>query len=822
MSDTDQGRVKSVFIEKEMRESYINYAMSVIVARALPDVRDGLKPVHRRVLYGMLDLGLRPGSAYKKSARIVGEVLGKYHPHGDSAVYDTMVRMVQTFSLRYPLVDGQGNFGSVDGDPPAAMRYTEARLTRIAEEVLRDLDKETVDFAPNFDDSLKEPTVLPSVLPNLLVNGSSGIAVGMATNIPPHNLNEVVDALAELIDNPEATVDTLMEHVKGPDFPTAGIIYGYEGIDEAYRTGRGSVKVRARTDVEPAPNNRERIIISELPYQVNKKNLIEKIAELVRDKRVEGISDIRDESDRDGMRVVLELKRDAYPEAIINNLYKYTQLQTTFGVIMLALVDGRPIVLNLKQILQHFINFRHEVVVRRTRYDLDKAEKRAHILEGLKICLDNIDEIVELIKKSESPDAARTALMERFALSEIQAQAILDMRLQRLTGLEREKIEQEYREVIQLIERLKAILDSRDLRMQIIKEELLELKEKYGDERRTEIVPDLGSISMEDLIADEEVVITISHKGFIKRFPTSEYRTQRRAGRGSTGSTTSNEDFIEHIFVTSNHNYMLFFTNKGRCYWLKVYKIPQVGKGARGRAIVNLLELQPDEKVAAFVNVRAFDEDHYVVMATRQGIIKKTALKAYSNPRRGGIIAISIRENDKLIGAEITDGSQDIMVATHEGKAVRFSETEVRDMGRSASGVRAIKVGEDDYAIGMVVIKNPHGTILNVTEKGYGKRTPISDYPRKHRGGKGIITIKTTEKVGKLVAIKEVSDDDDLMIITEMGIVIRQHVNEVSIISRNTQGVKLIRLDDADRVSDVALVYSNGEEEEEKASEHEE
>ncbi len=821
MSDTDQGRVKSVFIEKEMRESYINYAMSVIVARALPDVRDGLKPVHRRVLYGMLDLGLRPGSAYKKSARIVGEVLGKYHPHGDSAVYDTMVRMVQTFSLRYPLVDGQGNFGSVDGDPPAAMRYTEARLTRIAEEVLRDLDKETVDFAPNFDDSLKEPTVLPSVLPNLLVNGSSGIAVGMATNIPPHNLSEVVDALAELIDNPEATVDTLMEHIKGPDFPTAGIIYGYEGIDEAYRTGRGSVKVRARTDVEPAPNNRERIIISELPYQVNKKNLIEKIAELVRDKRVEGISDIRDESDRDGMRVVLELKRDAYPEAIINNLYKYTQLQTTFGVIMLALVEGRPVVLNLKQILQHFINFRHEVVVRRTRYDLDKAEKRAHILEGLKICLDNIDEIVELIKKSESPDAARTALMERFALSEIQAQAILDMRLQRLTGLEREKIEQEYREVIQLIERLKAILDSRDLRMQIIKEELLELKEKYGDERRTEIVPDLGSISMEDLIADEEVVITISHKGFIKRFPTSEYRTQRRAGRGSTGSTTSNEDFIEHIFVTSNHNYMLFFTNKGRCYWLKVYKIPQVGKGARGRAIVNLLELQPDEKVAAFVNVRAFDEDHYVVMATRQGIIKKTALKAYSNPRRGGIIAISIRENDKLIGAEITDGNQDIMVATHEGKAVRFSETEVRDMGRSASGVRAIKVGEDDFAIGMVVIKNPQGTILNVTEKGYGKRTPISDYPRKHRGGKGIITIKTTEKVGKLVAIKEVSDDDDLMIITEMGIVIRQHVNEVSIISRNTQGVKLIRLDDADRVSDVALVYSNGEEEEEKVSEHE-
>ncbi len=822
MNESDQSRVKSVYIEEEMRESYINYAMSVIVSRALPDVRDGLKPVHRRVLYGMLDLGLRPGSAYKKSARIVGEVLGKYHPHGDSAVYDTMVRMVQPFSLRYPLVDGQGNFGSVDGDPPAAMRYTEARLTRIAEEVLRDLDKETVDFAPNFDDSLKEPTVLPSVLPNLLVNGSSGIAVGMATNIPPHNLNEIVDALALLIDNPEATVDELMEHIKGPDFPTAGIIYGLEGIDEAYRTGRGSVKVRARTDVEPAPNNRERIIITELPYQVNKKNLIEKIAELVRDKRVEGISDIRDESDRDGMRVVLELKRDAYPEAIINNLYKYTQLQTTFGVIMLALVDGRPVVLTLKQILQHFINFRHDVVVRRTRFDLDKAEKRAHILEGLKICLDNIDEIVELIKKSESPDAAREALMQRFGLSEIQAQAILDMRLQRLTGLEREKIEQEYREVIQLIERLKAILDSRDLRMQIIKEELLELKEKYGDERRTEIVPDLGSISMEDLIADEEVVITISHKGFIKRFPTTEYRTQRRAGRGSTGSTTSNEDFIEHIFVTSNHNYILFFTNKGRCYWLKVYEIPQVGKGARGRAIVNLLELQQDEKIAAFVNVRAFDDNHFVVMATRKGIIKKTALKAYSNPRRGGIIAISIRDDDDLIDAEITDGSQDIMVATHEGKAIRFSEHEVRDMGRSASGVRAIKVVENDYVVGMVVIKNPQGTILNVTEKGYGKRTPIGEYPCKHRGGKGIITMKTTEKVGKLVAIKEVSDDDDLMIITVKGIVIRQRVNEVSIISRNTQGVRLIRLDEDDRVGDVALVYSNGEdEEEEKAPEQE-
>ncbi len=822
MNESDQSRVKSVYIEEEMRESYINYAMSVIVSRALPDVRDGLKPVHRRVLYGMLDLGLRPGSAYKKSARIVGEVLGKYHPHGDSAVYDTMVRMVQPFSLRYPLVDGQGNFGSVDGDPPAAMRYTEARLTRIAEEVLRDLDKETVDFAPNFDDSLKEPTVLPSVLPNLLVNGSSGIAVGMATNIPPHNLNEIVDALALLIDNPEATVDELMEHIKGPDFPTAGIIYGLEGIDEAYRTGRGSVKVRARTDVEPAPNNRERIIITELPYQVNKKNLIEKIAELVRDKRVEGISDIRDESDRDGMRVVLELKRDAYPEAIINNLYKYTQLQTTFGVIMLALVDGRPVVLTLKQILQHFINFRHDVVVRRTRFDLDKAEKRAHILEGLKICLDNIDEIVELIKKSESPDAAREALMQRFGLSEIQAQAILDMRLQRLTGLEREKIEQEYREVIQLIERLKAILDSRDLRMQIIKEELLELKEKYGDERRTEIVPDLGSISMEDLIADEEVVITISHKGFIKRFPTTEYRTQRRAGRGSTGSTTSNEDFIEHIFVTSNHNYILFFTNKGRCYWLKVYEIPQVGKGARGRAIVNLLELQQDEKIAAFVNVRAFDDNHFVVMATRKGIIKKTALKAYSNPRRGGIIAISIRDDDDLIDAEITDGNQDIMVATHEGKAIRFSEHEVRDMGRSASGVRAIKVVENDYVVGMVVIKNPQGTILNVTEKGYGKRTPIGEYPCKHRGGKGIITMKTTEKVGKLVAIKEVSDDDDLMIITVKGIVIRQRVNEVSIISRNTQGVRLIRLDEDDRVGDVALVYSNGEdEEEEKAPEQE-
>jgi len=808
--DMQKTKIIPVFIETEMKESYINYSMSVIVSRALPDVRDGLKPVHRRVLYGMLDLGLRPGSAYKKSARIVGEVLGKYHPHGDSAVYDAMVRMVQDFSLRHPLVDGQGNFGSVDGDPPAAMRYTEARLAPIAMEVLRDIDKNTVDFAPNFDESLKEPTVMPSLLPTLLVNGSSGIAVGMATNIPPHNLNEVIDACVALIAKPNLKVEQLMEHILGPDFPTGAIIYGYEGIDEAYRTGRGIINVRARANVEQVRGGKERIVISELPYQVNKKHLIEKIADLAREKRVEGITDIRDESDRDGIRVVLELRRDAQPEVILNNLYKHTQLQISFGAIMLALVDGRPRVLNLKEILQHFIDFRHEVIVRRTQFDLDKAEKRAHILEGLKICLDNIDEIVALIKKSRNPEVARNGLMRRFGLSEIQAQAILDMRLQRLTGLERKKIEQEYKELIKLIAKLKSILENRRLRMNIIRDELLELKEKYGNERRTEIIHETERFTIEDMIAEEDMVITISHKGFIKRFPISGYRRQMRGGRGSTGSTTKNDDFIEHLFVASTHHYILFFTDRGRCYWLKVHAIPPAGKAARGRAIVNMLQLQKGEKIAAFINVREFSENQYVVMATRNGIIKKTSLAAYSNPRKGGINAISIRNEDNLISADITDGTHTIMLATRDGKAIRFPEEEVREMGRTASGVRGITLMPGDSLIGMVVIKR-NGSILVVTEKGYGKRSDIQEYTVQHRGGKGLITLKTTSKVGKLVAIKEVFGEDDFMIITQKGIVIRQNVNAIKVIGRNTQGVRLIRLDEGDAIADVARVISNGD-----------
>jgi DNA gyrase subunit A len=805
------GKILPVFIEKEMKESYINYSMSVIVSRALPDVRDGLKPVHRRVLYGMLDLNLRPGSAYKKSARIVGEVLGKYHPHGDAAVYDTMVRMVQEFSLRYPLVDGQGNFGSVDGDPPAAMRYTEARFMRIAEEVLRDIDKETVDFTPNFDESLKEPVVLPSVLPTLLVNGSSGIAVGMATNIPPHNLGEVIDALTALIENPEITVDGLMQHIKGPDFPTAAIIYGMEGIDEAYRSGRGSIRIRARTDIEEHPSGRnERIIVNELPYQVNKKNLIEKIAALVREKRLEGISDVRDESDRDGMRIVIELKRDAVAQVVLNSLFKHTQMQTTFGANMLALVNGRPRVLNLKQMLQYFVEFRHEVVVRRTKFELAKAEKRAHILEGYKIALDNIDEIIALIKASANPDAARTGLMERFGLSEIQAQAILDMRLQRLTGLEREKIEAEYREVIERIAQLKAILESRELRMNIVRDELLELKEKYNDERRTEITHAAEEINIEDMIAEEDMVITVSHEGYIKRVAVTEYRSQNRGGRGSSGTTTKNQDFVEHLFVASTHNYILFLTATGRCYWLKVYEIPQAAKGARGRSIANLLHIGSDEKIAAFINVREFDDQHYLVMATQNGIIKKTVLSAYGNPRAGGINAISIRENDELIDAELTDGSQEIMLATRNGKAIRFSETEVREMGRTAAGVRGIRVSSNDAVIGMVVLKR-EGSILVVTENGHGKRTDVDDYTLHHRGGGGVYTIKANAKTGKLLAIKEVIDEDDFMIITHKGIIIRQNVASISLLGRNTQGVRLIKLDEGDVIADVARVFATDE-----------
>lgn len=803
-------RILPIFIEEEMKESYINYSMSVIVARALPDVRDGLKPVHRRVLYGMHELGLRPNSAYKKSARIVGEVMGKYHPHGDAAVYDTMVRMVQDFSLRYPLVDGQGNFGSLDGDSPAAMRYTEARLTSVAEEFLKDLEKDTVNFTPNFDESLKEPLVLPSQLPNLLINGSSGIAVGMATNIPPHNLVEVIDAINLMIDKPATPVDEIMKIIKGPDFPTGAIIYGEEGIDEAYRSGRGRILVRARANVESVRGGRNNIIVTEIPYMVNKANLIEKIAALVNDKKIEGISEVRDESDKDGVRIVIELKRDVQETVVLNQLYRHTQMQVTFGVIMLALVDGIPVVLNLRQMLQYFIDFRHEVVVRRTKFDLDKAERRAHILEGLKIALDHIDEIIALIKKSRNPDTARQGLMRTFKLSEIQAQAILDMRLQRLTGLERKKIDDEYRETLKIISKLKAILENQSLRMKIIKDELNELKEKYGDDRRTEIIKKTEEFSIEDMIAEEDMVITISHFGFIKRFPVSGYRRQSRGGTGHSGASTKVEDFIEHLFIASTHHYVLFFTDKGRCYWLKVYEIPQSGKGSKGRAIVNLLNIQKNEKIAAIVNVKDFDDEHYLIMATNKGFVKKTVLSAFGNPRKGGINAINIRGGDDLIDVKLTDGNLEIVLGTHFGKAIRFHESDVRDMGRQATGVTGISLGNKDYVVGMVTVRK-ESTVLVVTEKGFGKRTPIKDYRLTRRGGKGIVTINATERVGKMISIKEVVDDDDVMIITTKGNVIRQAVKHIRLSGRATQGIRLIRLTANDKIGDVARIVKESE-----------
>ncbi|MCI0511939.1 DNA gyrase subunit A [candidate division KSB1 bacterium] len=805
-------RIIPVVIEEEMKDSYIDYSMSVIVGRALPDVRDGLKPVHRRILFGMRELGLRSNAAYKKSARIVGEVLGKYHPHGDLAVYDAMVRMVQDFSLRYPLVNGQGNFGSVDGDAPAAMRYTEARLTSIAEEILRDIEKETVRFIPNFDESLEEPTILPSRIPNLLINGSSGIAVGMATNVPPHNLREVVDALIALIDDPNLTIEMLMQHVNGPDFPTAAIIYGRDGIIEAYRTGRGRLAIRARASVE-VTKGKDNIVVTEIPYQVNKANLIEKIASLVHERKIEGIVDIRDESDRDGMRIVIELKREAKAEVILNQLYNLTQMQVTFGVIMLALVDGQPRVLNLKELLQYFIDFRHDIVVRRTEYDLKIAERRAHILEGLKIALDNIDEVIEIIKKSRNTETARNSLMHRFKFSEIQAQAILDMRLHQLTNLEQRKIIDEYKEILKLIEQLKGILASRLKRLELIKSELLEIKEKFGDDRRTEIVGQLEEFKIEDMIAEEDMVITISHGGFIKRFPVSQYKRQLRGGKGFTAATTKEEDFIEHLFIASTHNYILFFTNTGRCYWLKVYEIPMAGKGSKGRAIINLLDLQKDESIAAFVPVRKFDDEHYVMMAMQNGLVKKTVLSAYGNPRKGGINAINIREDDRLIGAKITDGNQEIILGTRQGKAIRFHERDVRDMGRMATGVAGIHLEKGDVVIGMVAVRKDE-TILVVTECGYGKRSLVKDYRITRRGGKGIITMKYTPKVGKLVAIMGVTDDDDVMIISTVGLVIRQSIAKITVLGRNTQGIRLIKLNMDDNIADVALVSKEADEKE--------
>jgi len=798
-------RIVPVYIEEEMRNSYIDYSMSVIVARALPDVRDGLKPVHRRILYGMHELGLRPNRPHRKSARIVGDVLGKYHPHGDTAVYDSMVRMVQDFSMRYPLVDGQGNFGSVDGDSAAAMRYTEVRLTAVAEEILSDIDKETVNFVPNFDESLQEPAVMPSMFPNLLVNGASGIAVGMATNIPPHNLNEIVDALIAVISKPDIAVEALARIVKGPDFPTGGIITGSTGILDAYRTGRGRILVRAKATVEKSKSGKEAIIVNEIPYQVNKANLILSIADLVKDKKIDGISDIRDESDRDGMRMVLELKRDSQPQIVLNQLYVHTQMQTTFGVILLALVEGRPRILTLKEMLDKFIQHRLQIILRRTKFELDKADKRAHILEGLKIALDNIDEIIQLIKKSKTPEIAREGLMKRFKLSEIQANAILDMRLQRLTGLERKKIEDEYYQILKEIERLKAILANKDKQMAMIRDELTQIKEKYGDERRTEIVGEAEDLSIEDIIAEEDMVITISHSGYIKRFPVSGYKRQNRGGKGVIGADTGDEDSVEHLFIASTHHFILFFTDAGKCYWLKVHEIPQVGKGSRGRAIVNLLSITGGEKINALVPVKDFTEKKSVFMATRKGLVKKTALVAFSRPMRKGIAAISLNKGDKLIEAKLTEGGQDIVLGTQNGQAIRFHESEVREMGRVAAGVRGVNLGEKDEVVGMVVIRR-EATLLVVTDNGYGKRSDISDYRITSRGGKGIITLKISEKIGKMIAIMEVLDADDLLLITEKGQVIRQQVQDISVIGRNTQGVHLIRLSGNDKVADVARV----------------
>ena len=795
-------------IVDEMNESYLNYSMSVIVSRALPDVRDGLKPIHRRILYGMSELGSHWNRPYKKSARIVGDVMGKYHPHGDASIYDALVRMAQDFSMRHELVDGQGNFGSVDGDRAAAMRYTESRMTKLSGEMLKDLEKNTVDLQPNFDETLTEPTVLPAAIPTLLVNGSEGIAVGMATKIPPHNLNEIINGLVALIDNKDTTTVELMEHIRGPDFPTAGLILGMDGLKQAYETGRGKIKMRARAHIETTKNGKDSIVITELPYQVNKANLIEKIADLARDKRIQGITELRDESDKDGVRVVIESKRDAVPEVILNQLYKHTQLQDTFGIILLALVGGVPKIMPIKEALNHFIDFRHEIVVRRTEFDLKAAEERAHILEGLKIALDNIDEVIKIIRASKDPIMAKEGLMNNFRLSEKQSQAILDMRLQRLTGLEVNKVVEEYKEMIKLIAHLKGILESRAQRMSIIKLELQEMKNQYGDARRTEIIPVDSDFTMEDMIADEEVVLTITHEGYIKRTALNTYRTQRRGGRGVQGATSKEEDFVEHLFIVNTHNYMLFFTDRGKCHWLKVYDIPQGGRATRGRAIVNLIGCEPGEKVEAFVSVKDFDDQHYIVMATRNGLVKKTALSAYSKPRKGGIYAIDIREGDTLIEARVTNGENDILLGTREGKSIRFSEKNIRPTGRKTMGVIGIRLGsKEDYVIAMLVVKR-EGTILVATEKGLGKRTDVIQYRTQTRGGKGVMTMRVTEKTGKMVSIMEVVDADDLIVITDKGVLMRQPVSHIRTIGRVTQGVKLVKLDDGSKISSISRVIN--------------
>jgi DNA gyrase subunit A len=814
-------RLIQINIEDEMKSSYLDYAMSVIVGRALPDVRDGFKPVHRRILHGMNEMGLAHNRPYRKSAKIVGEIMGNYHPHGDSAIYDTLVRMAQDFNMRYPLVDGQGNFGSVDGDPPAAMRYTEARLTKLAEEMLADIDMDTVDFTPNYDESRMEPRVLPARVPNLLINGGNGIAVGYATSIPTHNLAEVVDGLMLVLENPEVTIEQLMKKIPGPDFPTAGFIYGKQGIKDAYKTGRGLLSLRAKAVIETDERTeRDRIIVTEIPFQVNKARLIEKIAELIQDKKLEGISDLRDESDRDGMRIVIELKRGEIPLIILNNLYKHTQLQTTFGVIMLALVNNRPQVLTLKQILEAFVEHRREVVVRRTAFQLRKAEERAHILEGLKIALDHLDAVIQLIRRSQSPDIARTGLMREFQLTEIQATAILDMKLQRLTQLERNKLIEEYQEILKRMEYLRSVLGSEMLVRKIIKEELVAIKEEYKDERRTQIVSEEADINVEDLIAEEEVVVTVTHAGYIKRNPVSLYRAQRRGGKGKIGMGVKDEDFVETLFTASTHDYLLFFTDAGKVFWLKVHEIPEAGRAAKGKAMVNLLALSGDEKVTATLPVKEFRDDRYVFMATRQGVIKKTELSAYSNPRQGGIIALSLDGGDKLIGVQITDGQREILLGTRQGIVIRFKEEDVRPMGRTAHGVRGITLEEGNQVIGMETITPDSTTaVLTITENGFGKRTPVSEYRLQGRGGKGIISVKTTERNGQAVGFVQVRENDEIMMMSSKGKILRCRVDRIREVGRNTQGVRVLEMEETDdRVVGVARLADAGDRDETAAN----
>ncbi|MCL3781191.1 DNA gyrase subunit A [Prolixibacteraceae bacterium JC049] len=822
---TEGEKIIKINIEEQMKSAYIDYSMSVIVARALPDVRDGLKPVHRRVLFGMGELGILSNRPYKKSARIVGEVLGKYHPHGDSSVYFTMVRMAQEWSLRYPLIDGQGNFGSVDGDSPAAMRYTEARLAKIAEETLSDLDKNTVDFQPNFDESLSEPTVLPTRIPNLLVNGASGIAVGMATNMPPHNLTDTIDATIAYIDNREIEIEELTNIIKAPDFPTGGIIYGYQGVKDAYETGRGRIVMRGKAHVEVDKNGREKLIVTEIPYMVNKAELIMKTAELINEKKIDGISNLNDESDRQGMRIVYDIKRDAIANVVLNKLYKYTSLQTSFSVNNIALVNGRPKLLNLKELVHYFVEHRHEVITRRTQYELDQAEKRAHILEGLLIASDHIDEVIRLIRASKSPDEARQRLIERFMLSDIQARAIVEMRLRQLTGLEQDKLRAEFNEIKELIKRLKEILANEELRMNIIKDELIEVRDKFGDERRTEIIPNAEEFNPEDFYADDEMVITISHMGYIKRTPLTEFKTQGRGGVGSKGSTTRDEDFLEHMFIATMHNTLLLFTEKGRCFWLKVYDIPEGTKTSKGRAIQNLLNIESDDKVKAYINVKNLKDadyinNNYIILATKKGVIKKTSLEAYSRPRVNGVNAVTIREGDQLLEARLTGGNHEIMLAVASGKAIRFHESTVRAVGRTASGVKGITLGgETDEVIGMVCVENQAEDIMVVSENGFGKRSQIEDYRQTNRGGKGVKTISITPKTGNLVAIKSVVDQNDLMIITQNGITIRLPIDQVRLMGRAAQGVRLINLREGDSIASIARV-PNADDEKEKGDEN--